>query len=78
MENCVAPGLEKFDLLLEVVLSLVRVGQDKPEGTLYPGVKGPRGQDTTWYRVDMINRYTGFHCTAVKHGELIFLVYLCL
>ena len=25
MENCVAPGLDKFDLLLEHVLSLVRV-----------------------------------------------------
>ena len=25
MENCVAPGLDKFDLLLEAVLSLVRV-----------------------------------------------------
>ena len=25
MENCVAPGLEEFDVLLEVVLSLVRV-----------------------------------------------------
>ena len=25
MENCVAPGLDKFDVLLEVVLSLVRV-----------------------------------------------------
>ena len=26
MENCVAPGLDEFDVLLEVVLSLVRVG----------------------------------------------------
>ena len=25
MENCVAPGLDEFDVLLEVVLSLVRV-----------------------------------------------------
>ena len=25
MENCVALGLDKFDLLLQVVLSLVRV-----------------------------------------------------
>ena len=25
MENCVAPGLDAFDVLLEVVLSLVRV-----------------------------------------------------
>ena len=25
MENCVAPGLDDFDVLLEVVLSLVRV-----------------------------------------------------
>ena len=25
MENCVAPGFDKFDLLLEAVLSLVRV-----------------------------------------------------
>ena len=25
MENCVASGLDKFDLLLEAVLSLVRV-----------------------------------------------------
>ena len=24
MENCVAPGLDEFDVLLEVVLSLVR------------------------------------------------------
>ena len=27
MESCVAPGLDKFDLLLEAVLSLVRVNQ---------------------------------------------------
>ena len=27
MENCVAPGLDEFDVLLEVVLSLVRVCQ---------------------------------------------------
>ena len=27
MENCVAPGLGEFDVLLEVVLSLVRVGK---------------------------------------------------
>ena len=26
MENCVAPCLDEFDVLLEVVLSLVRVG----------------------------------------------------
>ena len=26
MENCVALGLDEFDVLLEVVLSLVRVG----------------------------------------------------
>ena len=25
MENCVAPGLDAFDVLLQVVLSLVRV-----------------------------------------------------
>ena len=25
MENCVAPGLDEFNVLLEVVLSLVRV-----------------------------------------------------
>ena len=25
MENCVAPGLDEFDVLSEVVLSLVRV-----------------------------------------------------
>ena len=25
MENCVAPGLDEFDVLLKVVLSLVRV-----------------------------------------------------
>ena len=25
MEKCVAPGLDEFDVLLEVVLSLVRV-----------------------------------------------------
>ena len=25
MENCVAPGLDEFDVLLEIVLSLVRV-----------------------------------------------------
>ena len=25
MENCVAPGLDKFDLLLEAVLSLIKV-----------------------------------------------------
>ena len=25
MENCVAPGLDEFDVLLEVVVSLVRV-----------------------------------------------------
>ena len=25
MENCVAPGLDKFDILLEAVLSFVRV-----------------------------------------------------
>ena len=25
MENCVAPGLDEFDVLLEVVLSLLRV-----------------------------------------------------
>ena len=25
MENCVAPGLDAFDVLLEIVLSLVRV-----------------------------------------------------
>ena len=25
MENCVAPGLDEFDVLLEVILSLVRV-----------------------------------------------------
>ena len=25
MENCVAPGLDEFDVLLDVVLSLVRV-----------------------------------------------------
>ena len=25
MENCVAPGLDEFDVLLEVVLSLVSV-----------------------------------------------------
>ena len=25
MENCVTPGLDEFDVLLEVVLSLVRV-----------------------------------------------------
>ena len=25
MENCVAPGLDEFDVLLEVVLSLARV-----------------------------------------------------
>ena len=25
MENCVVPGLDEFDVLLEVVLSLVRV-----------------------------------------------------
>ena len=28
MENCVAPGLDEFDVLLEVVLSLVRVGYE--------------------------------------------------
>ena len=27
MENCVAPGLDAFDVLLEAVLSLVRVMQ---------------------------------------------------
>ena len=27
MENCVAPGLDEFDVLLEVVLSLVRVAK---------------------------------------------------
>ena len=26
-------------------------GQDKPGGMFYPGVKCPRGQDTTWYLV---------------------------
>ena len=29
MENCVAPGLDEFDVLLEVVLSLVRVVTDQ-------------------------------------------------
>ena len=28
MENCVAPGLDEFDVLLQVVLSLVRVRVD--------------------------------------------------
>ena len=28
MENCVAPGSDEFDILLEVVLSLVRVPGD--------------------------------------------------
>ena len=28
MENCVAPGLDEFDVLLEVVLSLLRVHLD--------------------------------------------------
>ena len=31
MENCVAAGLDAFDVLLEVVLSLVRVKTDKLE-----------------------------------------------
>ena len=30
MENCVAPGLDEFDVLLEVVLSLVRVLEVQP------------------------------------------------
>ena len=34
MENCVAPGLDGFDVLLEVVLSLVRVSYDKQNLTL--------------------------------------------
>ena len=29
MENCVAPGLDGFDVLLEVVLSSVRVSKEK-------------------------------------------------
>ena len=35
MENCVAPGLDEFDVLLEVVLSLVRV----PEPETLPFAK---------------------------------------
>ena len=31
MENCVTPGLDEFDVLLEVVLSLVRVYHIKME-----------------------------------------------
>ena len=31
MENCVAPGLDEFDVLLEVVLSLVRVHSNVPK-----------------------------------------------
>ena len=35
MENCVAPGLDKFDLLLEAVLSLVRVYNLINQGCLH-------------------------------------------
>ena len=33
MENCVAPGVDEFDVLLEVVLSLVRVQFSWPNKT---------------------------------------------
>ena len=35
MENCVAPGLDAFDVLLEVVLSLVRVAIHLIEFSIY-------------------------------------------
>ena len=34
MENCVAPGLDKFDLLLEAVLSLVRADKTQYQQSL--------------------------------------------
>ena len=49
MENCVAPGLDKFDILLETVLSLVRVYKSERWASC-------RNQTPSWYDWKIVER----------------------